>query len=162
MEIFVSITSLVVALSALGFTAWQTSTQRAHNRISVRPHLFSFTARDKNNNMARLEILLVNNGLGPAYINKFKIYYKGKECDPNVAIDTALGDLVKNSSRTILGDDYIMAEKEEKVLLSVTFPADSGDEIDKIEKKIDDINLVVNYSSAYETMKPYDSRKEIN
>ena len=160
MEIFVSIASLVIALCALGFTAWQTSAQRVHNRISVRPHLFSFTTRDKKNNMARLQVLLINNGLGPALINKFQIYYKGQECEPNAAIDAALGDLVNNSSRTILGDDYAMPEKETKVLLSVTFPATSDEEIDKVEKKIDDLNLVINYSSAYEEMEPYDSRKK--
>lgn len=141
MEIFVSVSSLVIALCALGFTAWQTSVQRAHNRISVKPHLFSFTTRDKHDNMARLQVLLINNGLGPAFINKFQIYYKGQACESDAAISDALGDLSKNSSRTILGNDYAMPAKEAKVLLAVSFPAENDEEIDRVEAKIDALDL---------------------
>jgi len=158
MEILVSISTLVVALCALGFTAWQISVQRNHNRISVRPHLFSFTTRDKHDNIARLQILLINNGLGPAFINRFQIYYKGQPCEPDAAVSAALGDLSKNSSRTILGDDYGMPANETKVLIAVTFPAAADEVIDSVEAKINTLDLVIEYSSAYEKMKPYDSR----
>lgn len=160
MEIIISVSSLVVALCALGFTAWQTSVQRAHNRISVRPHLFTFTKRDKVNNIASLQVLLVNNGLGPAFIHKFQIYYKGQPCEANAAISAVLGDLEKNSSHTILGNDYAMPANETKVLLNVTFPVETNEEIDRVKAKVDTLDLVIEYSSAYEKMKPYDSRDE--
>lgn len=160
MEIFASIASLVVAICALGYTAWQTSVQRAHNRISVKPHLFSFTAREKHNDIARIEVLLINNGLGPAYINNFQIYYKGQPYEPDAAISAALGELSKNSTWTVLGDDYAMPANETKVLLAVTFPAASDEEIDRVEKKIDTLDLVIEYSSAYEKMNTYDSRNK--
>lgn len=158
MEILVSFSTLAVALCALGFTAWQISVQRDHNRISVKPHLFIFTTRDKHDNIARLQVLLINNGLGPAFINKFQVYYKGQPCEPDAAISDALGDLSKNSSRTTLGDDYAMPANETKVLLAVTFPVASDEDIDKVKAKIDTLDLVIEYSSAYEKMKPYDSR----
>lgn len=160
MEILVSISSLIIALCALIFTIWQTHIQRVHNRLSVKPHLFTFTTRDRNNDIARLQILLKNNGLGPAFINKFQIYYKGQECEPDAAINAALGEWANNSSRTILGEEYAMPEKETKVLLSVTFPAESDEIINNIEKKIDQLDLVIEYSSVYEKMKTYDSRKK--
>ncbi len=158
MEIIVSISSLVVALCALGFTAWQTSVQRNHNRISVRPHLFSFTKREKHDNIVSLQVLLINNGLGPAFVNKFQVYYKGQTCEPNAAISAALGELSRNSSHTILGDDYAMSANETKVLLAVTFPVVSDEDIASVEAKIDCLDLVIEYSSAYEKMKSYDSR----
>lgn len=159
MEILVSISSLIIALCALVFTIWQTYIQRAHNRLSVKPHLFTFTTKDRHNNLARLQILLKNNGLGPAFINKFQVYYKGQECEPDVAINAVLGEWAKNSSRTVLGEAYAMPEKETEVLLSVTFPAESDEVVDEIEKKIDQLDLVIEYSSAYEKMEAYDSRK---
>lgn len=62
-----SIGSLVAVLSALRFSAWQDSVQRAHNRISVRSHLFSFIKKEKHNDMGRIQVLLVSNGFGPEY-----------------------------------------------------------------------------------------------
>ena len=159
MELIVSIASLVVALCALGFTAWQTSVQREHNRVSVRPHLFSFKARDWHNNLAKLQVLLTNNGLGPAFINNFEIYYKGQRYEADAAISSALGELSKNSSRTILGNDYAMSANETKVLLAVSFPANSEEKIDEVEAKLNELDLLIEYSSAYEKMKPYDSRE---
>ena len=108
--------------------------------------------------MARVQVLLINNGLGPAYINKFQIYYKGQVCEPDAAVSAALGELSKNSSRTILGDDYAMPANETKVLLAVVFPATSDEEIDRVEEKFDTLDLVIEYSSAYEKMEPFDSR----
>lgn len=155
-----SIASLIVAFCALGFTAWQIRVQRAHNRISVRPHLFSFRTRDKKNNMACIKVLLINNGLGPAYINKFQTYYKGQECEPDAAVSAALGELSKNSSRTILGEDYAMPANETKVLLEVMFSTALDEEIDRVERKIDTLDLVIEYSSAYEKMDSFDSRNK--
>ncbi|MBO1926630.1 hypothetical protein J3998_03490 [Thiomicrorhabdus sp. 6S2-11] len=160
MEMAVSVASLIVALCALGFTAWQTNTQRKHNRISVKPHLFSLSTSDRNKNIARLQILLINNGLGPAFINEFKVFYKGIESEPHTAVKSALGNLAKNSSLTILGDDYAMPEKDKEVLLSVTFPAKSEDEVTIVANRLDELDLLINYSSAYEKMEPYDSRKK--
>jgi hypothetical protein len=162
MEIVASFSLVIIASLALGFTIWQTSVQRTHNRISVKPHLFSFTKRDKNNSMACLQVLLINNGLGPAFINNFQVYYEGEPCEPNAAVLAALGDLSKNSSRTILGDDYAMPPNETKVLLAVTFPISSDEDIDKVEAKLDLIDLVIEYSSAYKKMVPFDSRKKAN
>jgi hypothetical protein len=149
-----------IALSALFFTAWQAYTQRQHSKISVKPHLFTFTTRDKSNNGARLQVLLTNNGLGPAFINKYQIFLKGQECEAEAALKSVLGNLSSNSSHTTLGNDYAMPQNEVKVLLSVTFPAQSWEDIEVIEKKINQLDLLVNYSSAYGKKYVLDTRKD--
>ena len=37
--------AIAIALGALGFTAWQIIVQRQHNRISVRPFLYTHDER---------------------------------------------------------------------------------------------------------------------
>lgn len=151
--------SEIIALCALFFAAWQAFTQRSHNKISVKPHLFTFTKRDKHNETARLQVLLTNNGLGPAFINKFQIFVKGQECEAESAIKATLGALAANSSHTILGDDYAMPHNEEKVLLSVTFPSKSWEEIEAVEERLNRLDLLIHYSSAYGDKFILDSRR---
>jgi len=148
-----------IALCALGFTVWQAYVQRQHNKISLRPHLFTFTNKDKIKNSARLQVLLTNNGLGPAFINKFEVFYDGKSCEPEEAISKAIGKLECNTSHTTLGDDYVMPQNEVKLLLSVTFEAVSWEQIDSVEKQLDRIDLLVRYSSAHDEKYVLDSRE---
>ena len=155
----ISVGSLFVAVCALVFTAWQLSVQRRHNKISVRPHLFVFTQRSQNNDVYTLQILLINNGLGPAFIDSFQLFHRGREVQPKVVLSEVLGDMMKNSSHTTLGNDYAMPPNEKKVLLSVTFQASSENKVQSLEEKINEIDLVICYSSVYEAMEPYDSRE---
>lgn len=87
------------------------------------------------------------------------IFYKGEESEPNNAVKNALGPLVKNMSITILGDDYAIAEKETVNLLTVTFPCNTELDIDTVAKKLDEIDLLIEYSSAYEKMPNLDTRR---
>tara|TARA_R110001583_G_C5620443_1_gene406224 strand:+ start:1346 stop:1828 length:483 start_codon:yes stop_codon:yes gene_type:complete len=141
--------SEIIAVCALVFTIWQTRVQRLHNRISVKPHLFMFTQKDKFKNSARIQVLFTNNGLGPAFINKFQVFLNGQESEPKIAVDAVLGILTNNSAHTILGEDCAMAQNEVKIILSVAFTTDSWQEIELIEKKINQLDLLVHYSSAY-------------
>lgn len=149
----------IIAISAVIFTAWQAFIQRRHNRVSVIPHLFTFTHRDKNQTAARLLLQLQNNGLGPAFIKKFQIFYNGQPCEPDAAISYALGELTKNSQRTALGTDYAMPSKERKTILAVTFPAKTEEDIEKVAEKLDKLDLLVEYQSAYGEKFKLDSRE---
>lgn len=161
-EEVLSVCSFVVALSALLFTAWQFIVQRKHNRISVKPHLIRTSRTSKRDNSVSLEVILINNGLGPAYINNFQIFHKGQVCDPNAELKNVFGDLIRNSSFTILGDDYAISEKESVVLLSICFTFKTESEVDAVSRKIDEFDILIEYSSAYEKIKPLDSRTKIN
>lgn len=162
METLISICSFIIALCSLFFTLWQTHTQRTHNRISVKPHLFTFIERNKDNDSATIKVLLLNNGLGPAFINDFQIYLDGKPYDDAyAAIDEVIGsELSKNSSKTVLGDEYAMSANEKKTLISVQFKLDANNHIDEVETKLARLDLVIEYSSAYEKMDTYDTRKK--
>lgn len=160
MELVISVASVVIACCALASTFWQLKIQRQHNHISVRPHLCRFTKRKLENNNAYLEVILVNNGLGPAFINSFDIYYRDKLCDPDVVIKEVFSELGCNFSHTILGDDYAMPPKSEKALLALNFLALSEVALDEMEGLINKIDIVINYSSAYASMVPLDTRDD--
>ena len=160
MELVISVVSIVIACCALASTFWQLKIQRQHNHISVRPHLCRFTRRKLENNNAYLEVILVNNGLGPAFINSFDIYYRDKICDPDVVIKEVLNGLGCNISHTVLGDDYAIPSKSEKSLLILNFLALSEDALDDVERLLSTIDLVINYSSAYGSMQPLDTRDD--
>lgn len=159
MEIYVSVASLFVAVCAVCFTAWQAAIQRKHNRISVKPHLYSLTNRKRGKSQAFLQSILGNNGLGPAYINKFEVYLDGERSDPEAAITEVLGDLARNSYWAVLANDYAMAPNEAKVILEVSFSADTEDAVLQVERELNRLDLVVEYSSAYESMPVFDSRE---
>ena len=160
MELVISVVSIVIACCALVSTFWQLKIQRQHNHISVRPHLCRFTKRKLENNNAYLEVILVNNGLGPAFINSFDVYYRGEICDPDVVIKAVFNELGCNVSHTILGDDYAIPSKSEKSLLILNFVTLSEDALDDMEGLLNMIDLVINYSSAYASMKPLDTRDD--
>ncbi len=160
MELVISVVSIVIACCALAFTFWQVKIQRQHNHISIRPHLCRFTKRKLQNNVAYLEVTLVNNGLGPAFINSFDVYYRGKICDPDVVIKEVFNELGCNVSHTILGDDYAIPSRSEKALLVLSFVALSEVALDDMEGLINKIDLVINYSSAYASMEPLDTRDD--
>ena len=160
MELVISVASVVIACCALASTFWQLKIQRQHNHISVRPHLCRFTKRELENNNAYLEVILVNNGLGPAFINSFDVYYRGEICDPDIAIKEVLNGQGYNISHTILGDDYAIPAKSEKPLLTLNFLALSEDALDDVERLLNKIDLVISYSSAYGSMQPLDTRDD--
>ena len=160
MEILISVSSLIIALCAIGLTIWQLNIQREHNKISVKPHLFRMSKRDKVHGVARLQVDLINNGLGPAYIDKFQVFYKSQSCEPEAVISEMLGALAVDSSITILGDDYALAQKESVTLMSVVFPAKAKDDISAVSERIDKLDLLIEYSSAYEKMEPLDTRDD--
>lgn len=159
MEFLAEQSAEIIALCALFFTAWQAFIQRNHNKISVKPYLCIFTTRDTHNEMGRLQVLLINNGLGPAFINKFQIFIKGQECEAETAIEATLGRLAVNSSHTILDDGYAISHNETKVLLSVTFKTKNWEDIDATEEKLNKLDLLIRYSSAYGKQYALDTRQ---
>jgi hypothetical protein len=50
--------------------------RRKHDRLSVRPHIMSQTTHEET--PPKLEVRLMNAGLGPALIKKYELAYKGK------------------------------------------------------------------------------------
>lgn len=68
----------IVAICALGLTLYQAYLFRQHNRLTVRPHLVSFSCRNKRPGQRVLVYSLLNNGVGPAFIKSFRILLDGQ------------------------------------------------------------------------------------
>lgn len=149
----------IIALCALGFTGYQVIVQRKHNVLSVKPHITTFTNRNRNQDAAHLQVVIMNNGLGPAFINKFQVYLSGQPSEANAAVTTLLKGLKVNTSITTLGDDYAMPPGETRNLLSVVFPCNSEEEMEAVAEKLNALDLELHYSSSYGERFVYDSRR---
>ena len=109
----------IIALCALGFTIYQAFVQRAHNILSVQPHLTSFSHEHVENGVGKLHLQLMNNGLGPAYIKSFSIFMDEKPCDYDAAIEHVTKGENCKWFRSKLGTDYAMRPGEIKDLFVV-------------------------------------------
>ncbi len=71
---YISLSSAVIALSAMGIAIWQGYVSRRHNILSVAPKLGIHTSY-----LNGLTLTLENNGLGPAVIESFTLTCGNKE-----------------------------------------------------------------------------------
>ena len=71
---YISLSSAIIALSAMGIAVWQGYLARKHNILSVTPNL-----QINTNSVDGILLSLLNNGLGPAVIESFKIICGEKE-----------------------------------------------------------------------------------
>lgn len=90
MTYLLEVVSIIIALCALLFTAWQVPVQRKHNKLSMKPYLFCHTHTNEYDNALVWKAEVINNGIGPAFITKFKIYYKGEPMSINDALKNVL------------------------------------------------------------------------
>ncbi|GKT11653.1 MAG: hypothetical protein ISEC1_P0620 [Thiomicrorhabdus sp.] len=75
------ISSSIIALCALAYTAWQGIQTREHNKLSFRPHITSWSYRNSESGVYVTEVM--NNGLGPALIESFTVKVDGKVISGN-------------------------------------------------------------------------------
>ncbi|WP_319405703.1 hypothetical protein [uncultured Desulfosarcina sp.] len=154
-EIIVGISSVVIALCALIFSFWQGVQSRRHNRISFRPHLTSWTHDRHTQGFYAVELL--NNGLGPALINRFTIkvddkIISGEGTEP---IKKALQILFPNdqypydAKHSYLGSRYSMGAKDRCVVVVLQFKGEKLPSPEFVKHAIDRADLEVNYESFY-------------
>lgn len=152
---------MVIAIGALAFTAYQAYVQRKHNVISVKPHITTFVNGNRNKNTGQLSVTIMNNGLGPAFINSFQVYLSGQPLDAMDTAERLLKGLTVNTSITTLGDDYAMPSGEARTLLSVAFRCESQNDLEKMAAHLDQLDLELHYSSAYGESFTYDTRESL-
>ena len=73
---WIAISSVVVALCALGISIWQGFLSRQHAHLSARPIIES-----NFNNHGEVGVEIFNAGLGPAVLTSFQAIYKEQEFD---------------------------------------------------------------------------------
>jgi hypothetical protein len=154
----------ILAVCALGLTAYQAIAMRRHNHLSVRPHLGSFSARTLSPSEGRITISLVNNGLGPAFIDSFSVTLDSQPVNARVplelevAINRRLGSRPRNFAVGTLARGAAMLKDEIRELLRLQFPATSQAEFDGANAQLDRMRLVITYHSPYDETFVYDSK----
>src|SRR3989338_4510805 len=115
-EAIAGFSSAVVAVCALGLTVWQAAITRRHNRLSVTPHLTTWTQFEQATGRYSIEIL--NNGIGPALIKSFSVQVDGQPIvgEESEPIEKALKVLFPQysfqSSQSYMARGYMMSPKE--------------------------------------------------
>ncbi len=81
LDTWLSITAVVTSFCALTITIYQAYLQRKQQYASVMPVLDVYLNNGDIDSDARYDFdyVLVNNGIGPAFIRKFEYWYKGKK-----------------------------------------------------------------------------------
>jgi len=122
-QFITGISTTVIALCALAFSIWQGIQTRKHNMLSFMPHLTISTNIDKG----FFSIDLINNGIGPALIEKFLVkvndeVISGQGTEPiEKCINKIFPELHFTSSYGSISKDYSMAAKETVPILEIQF-----------------------------------------
>jgi hypothetical protein len=152
-EAVAGFSSVVVAVCALGLTVWQAVISRRHNRLSVTPHLTTWTQSDEATGRYSVEVL--NNGIGPALIRIFCVYVDGQGIggEGPEPIEKALKILFPTyayrSSQAFMAPGYMMSPKESRSLVAVQFlgpPLPKQEEVDHATRRT---RLLIEYESIY-------------
>lgn len=147
------LSSAVIALSALGLTIWQATIIRYHNRLSVTPHLTTWSHQDAANK--RYSVELLNNGIGPALVESFCICVDGQLLSGTgmEPIEKALKILFPQyryaSSQSFVAKGYMMAEKEARNLVTIAFHGDKVPTPAEVEHATNRARLLITYKSIY-------------
>ncbi|MES9940337.1 MAG: hypothetical protein ABW105_01640 [Candidatus Thiodiazotropha sp. 6PLUC1] len=152
-EALTGIASVVIALCVLVFTVWAGWRTHVHNKLSVKPHLTTWTSRWPE--QQKYSIQLVNNGLGPALIKRFVVrldnnVIKGKGTEPLDSVIRALFTGDKYKCKTgLLDTGYSMPANEEKTIVDIQFLEPNTITPDELEEKLSRCELEIQYTSFY-------------
>lgn len=152
-KIIVFISSFV-AITALIVSVWQGVEMRKHNRLSVKP-LLNFTRNysdrfDLINNdtiqTKQYQLIIANNGTGPAIIKSFELYYKNK------IINAKKGDLVWSEYVNLIQDNINVKQASSYDTEDVILHGASKSLIrcDIIGNHLQNTKLIIRYESIYQ------------
>lgn len=155
-----TLTTAVIGLCALGLTIYQAVLARRHNRLSVRPHLTRFTNLTTQPGRGMLSVDLINKGIGPAFISAFAVYLDGNPItDVESAVKKILPARQYHHQITMLTTEYALSAGESKSLLTIAITLHDGENLDRLEKELNRLDLRVDYESAYKESYRLDTRE---
>lgn len=71
------VSTLAVAIIALGFSIWQGREQIKHNHVSVEPRFTSYFSNSSKEK--QWGIYIINNGMGTGFVNELNVFVDGVE-----------------------------------------------------------------------------------
>ena len=160
-EAIAGVSSAIIALCAMGLTVWQACITRKHNRLSVTPHLTTWTHWDEAKNIYAIELL--NNGIGPALINSFQIQVDGRPIigEGNEPMEKALKILFPqyqySSWQSFVSKGYMMSAKETRNLVTVQFHAEKLPKREEVEHATKRARVLIEYESIYKDKSTLDT-----
>jgi hypothetical protein len=152
-QVIIGISSSIIALCALIFTIWQGFQARKHNKLSCRPHLTTWTIIKADEGFYSVE--LVNNGLGPALIEKFILKVDGKIIpgERTEPIKKALKILFPNhnykSEQSFVSKGYSMAAKDKCNIVTIQFTNPPFPNREFVEHEMNRGDVEIFYKSFY-------------
>ncbi|MBV2089975.1 MAG: hypothetical protein KUF72_03735 [Candidatus Thiodiazotropha sp. (ex Ctena orbiculata)] len=152
-EALTGISSVVIALCVLVFTVWAGWRTHVHNKLSVKPHLFTWTLMRPDEHYYRIQ--LVNNGLGPALIKRFVVrldnnVVKGKATEPLKAVIKALFlDTEYKVQTAMLNRDYSLPANEQKTIVAIKFFEPCNITPEEFQERLSRCELDIQYTSFY-------------
>jgi hypothetical protein len=157
----IALASLVVACVAILFAYSQVTLTRKHNRLSVRPQLalepYGTTDREKDGDITVI-IKLENNGLGPAFVEGWKLYFDSDVIGTNKdvwayrnEVITRVCEFEPTASRycIIYVDGYAIPPSNSADLIKIVVPRLAGKSFDCCWRFMDRFGFLIRYSSIY-------------
>lgn len=152
-EVIAAIGSASIALCALIFSIWQAKVARDHNKISVRPHLTTWTNKDHDN--GAFSVYVLNNGIGPALIKKYEIRVDGKimSGDGTAPMENALKHLFSGqpyqSHNAYMAPGFSLGAKESCRVTSFQFLQGFNLNSEQVDHAFNRADLIIEYESFY-------------
>jgi hypothetical protein len=148
----------IIALAAAGFTWWQASIARNHNRLSVRPKLTLYAMTDNvGAGEGLLQIELQNAGLGPAIVVGYRAWLDGNEMEASVpAVSSALRQFFRHhlyrveNVFSLKGYHAIRPGDKITLLRTIFSQRDGFTANDALDQARDRMTAEVEYESLYE------------
>lgn len=160
-EAIAGFSSAIIAVCALGLTVCQARITRRYNKLSVTPHLTTWTQSEQVASRYSVEIL--NNGIGPALIKSFSVQVDGQPIggEGSEPIEKALKVLFPqylfHPSQGYMARGYMMSPKEARSLVAVQFFGERiprQEEVDHVMKRT---RLLIEYEWIYGDKQLFDT-----
>lgn len=152
-EAIAGFSSAVIALCVFGLTVWQACIIRKHNKLSVTPHLTTWTHSDTTKNIYAVELL--NNGIGPALINSFQVQVDGhpivgEGTEPmEKALKILFSQYQYSSWQSFVSKGYMMSAKETRNLVTIQFYGEKLPRPEEVEHATRRALVLIEYESIY-------------
>ncbi len=153
-QAIIGISSVVIAICAIVVSIWHGVQTRKHNKLSCKPHLTTWTHSDKGK--AYYSVELINNGLGPALIEKFTVKVDGEVIpgERTEPIEKAIELLFPGLNyhklyKSFVAKGYSMAANDKRTIIAIQFSSPLPDP-EFVEEALNRGDIEVAYKSFYE------------
>jgi hypothetical protein len=161
--------ALLVSICALFLTINQSMATRKHNRLTVKPHLTSFTEirpDPERQGIMTVKATLSNNGLGPAIVKTFEPLLDGVPINfskpgdifPIVEKVLPLRLIADECYFAVLHQNYVLAKDAVLAVATISYAQTVHDDPAAIQDALNRFHIRVSYESAYGESFAYDSR----